>query len=232
MLLDEPGQVKRRYDDACGTAHGLELVGDRWALLVLRELMLGPRRFSQLKADLHSISANVLTQRLQDLEARGLLTHQLLAPPASVPVYELTPWGYEAEPIVVALGRWAARSPWHDPLLPISAVSLMLSLKATFDPPRAGGLAAVAAVEVGEDHFHLTVADARLSLGRGPAEHPLVTFSGTATQLVGALHALVPSTAWGQPGQAAVGGDQRLARELTQLFPLPPKAHVPQGDRT
>src|SRR5688572_14865527 len=115
---------KRRYDDACGTAHALDLIGERWALLVMRELMLGPKRFSDLKVDLPGISANVLTQRLEGLEAAGLLIRRRLPSPASAQVYELTPWGYEAEPIVQSLGKWAARSPAHDPTLPISATSI------------------------------------------------------------------------------------------------------------
>ena len=90
-------------------------------MLVLRELLLGPRRFSDLRADLPGISANVLTQRLAELEARGLVVRRKLPPPASVQVYEATEWGLEAEPIVQTLGRWAARSPAHDPTLPISA---------------------------------------------------------------------------------------------------------------
>src|ERR687883_1452832 len=86
-------EEKRRYDDACGLAHALELVGERWAMLVLRELAYGPRRFSELKADLQGISANVLTQRLTELEARGLVRKVRLPPPASVQVYEATEWG-------------------------------------------------------------------------------------------------------------------------------------------
>src|SRR5918998_3521966 len=132
---------RRRYEDACGAAHALDLVGERWALLVMRELMLGPKRFSDLRADLPGISANVLTQRLEGLEAAGLLTRRRLPPPASAQVYELTPWGYEVEPIIQSLGRWAARSPAHDPTLPISAVSLMLSFRTMFDAERAQGFA-------------------------------------------------------------------------------------------
>src|SRR5215212_4396805 len=94
---------RRSYDDACGAAHALELLGERWALLVMRELMLGPKRFGQLKADLPGISANVLTQRLESLEAAGVLTRRKLPPPASTQVYELTRWGYESEPIFQAL---------------------------------------------------------------------------------------------------------------------------------
>src|SRR3546814_14695887 len=106
---------RRSYEDACGSAHALDLVGERWALLVMRELMLGPKRFSDLRADLPGISANVLTQRLEGLESAGLLIRRQLPPPASVQVYELTPWGYESEPIFQALGHWGVPSPDPDP---------------------------------------------------------------------------------------------------------------------
>ena len=105
----------RPYDDACGTAHALELVGERWALLVARELMLGPRRFSDLRAALPGLSANVLTQKLAGLEDSGVIRRRRLEPPAGVQVYELTDWGLELEEALKVLGRWAARSPRHDP---------------------------------------------------------------------------------------------------------------------
>src|SRR3546814_6648878 len=103
----------------------------------MRELMLGPKRFGDLREGLPGISANVLTQRLEGLEAVGVLLRRRLPPPAGSQVYELTPWGYESEPIFQALGRWAARSPAHDPTLPFSAASLMLSLRTMLDPERA-----------------------------------------------------------------------------------------------
>src|SRR5918995_3260807 len=131
---------RRSYEDACGAAHALDLVGERWALLVIRELMLGPKRFSDLRSDLPGISANVLPQRLEGLEASGVLVRRRLPPPASVQVYELTPWGYESEPIFQALGRWAVRSPYHDPTKPFSPVSLMLSLRTMFNAAAAGDL--------------------------------------------------------------------------------------------
>ena len=106
-------------------------------MLVLRELAYGPRRFSELKADLQGISANVLTQRLTELEARGLVRKIKLPPPASVQVYEATEWGLEAVPVIASLGRWAARSPLHDPTLPMSHVSIIMSLQ-TLLSPRAG----------------------------------------------------------------------------------------------
>ena len=133
MKLGKITSGRRSYDDACGTAHALDLIGERWALLVIRELMLGPKRFGDLKADLPGISANVLTQRLEGLEASGIVTRKKLPPPASVQVYDLTDWGREAEPIIMTLGRWAARSPDHDPTLPLSGVSMMLSLRTMID---------------------------------------------------------------------------------------------------
>ncbi|MFT3965552.1 MAG: helix-turn-helix domain-containing protein, partial [Sphingobium sp.] len=132
------GPRKRGYQDACGMAHAMDLIGDRWALAIVRELMLGPRRFGDLRADLPGLSANVLTQRLAELEANAIVARRKLPPPANVQVYELTEWGYEAEPIIQELGRWAARSPGHDTSLPISGVSILLSLRTMIQPDRIG----------------------------------------------------------------------------------------------
>src|SRR6476469_2827857 len=101
--------------------------------------MLGPRRFSDLRSDLPGISANVLTQRLAELEERGLVRKAKLPPPASVQVYEATEWGLEATPVIASLGRWAARSPWHDPTLPMSHVSLLMSMETLWSPTLAEG---------------------------------------------------------------------------------------------
>src|SRR3712207_2604981 len=170
--VTELGQAasKRRYDDACGTAHALDLIGERWALLVMRELMLGPKRFSDLRSDLPGISANVLTQRLEGLEAAGLLVRRRLPPPASTQVYELTPWGYEAEPIVQSLGRWAARSPAHDPTLPISATSIMLSFRTMFDAKQARGLSARIGFRLGAETFLGVIEDGKFRVARGEVE--------------------------------------------------------------
>src|SRR5688572_7480359 len=175
------GPARRRYDDACGTAHALDLIGERWALLVMRELMLGPKRFCDIRADLPGISANVLTQRLEGLEAAGLLVRRRLPPPASAQVYELTQWGYEAEPIVQVLGRWAARSPDHDPTLPLSPVSLMLSFRTMFDAERAKGMAARIGFRLGHESFMLRLAGGRIETERGPIDAPDLTFTGSAT---------------------------------------------------
>src|SRR3954453_5737858 len=129
LTKSRKSEEKRRYDDACGLAHALELLGERWAMLVLRGVAYGPRRFSELKNDLQGISANVLTQRLTELEARGLVRKIRLPPPASVQVYEATEWGREVVPLIASLGKWAARSPLHNPTLRMSHVSVVMSLQ-------------------------------------------------------------------------------------------------------
>jgi DNA-binding HxlR family transcriptional regulator len=215
--------VQRRYEDACGTAHSLELIGDRWALLIMRELMLGGRRFSQLRADLPGISANVLTQRVEELEARGVLVRKRLPPPASAQIYELTPWGYEAEIIVREMGRWAARSPLHDPTLRISPVSVLLSLGTMLSRERAKGIDAVIGFRFGDESYrgHLT-ADG-LTYARGDADDAKAIFSGEPTALAAAVHRGVPFTDLEAAGVLSITGDLRLAKKFVTLFPLPTK---------
>jgi DNA-binding HxlR family transcriptional regulator len=149
-ITEKPG---RTYNDACGTALGLDLIGERWAMLVMRELLLGPRRFGDLRSGLPGISANVLTQRLEGLEAAGVVVKRKLPPPASVQVYELTEWGMEAEPLILGLGKWAARSTLHDPSAPLSAVSLMLSMKTMFVPERAIEEKITVSFKAGDDTY-------------------------------------------------------------------------------
>ena len=215
---------RRRYDDACGTAHALDLVGERWALLVMRELMLGPKRFRDLRADLPGISANVLSQRLEGLEASGLVVRRRLPPPASAQVYELTAWGYEAEPIICALGRWAARSPAHDPTLPLSGTSLMLSFRTMFDPARAGDLSARIGFRIGAESYVAAIAEGRIETARGDAAGADLVFAGPATAIAAAVYGAVPLDALEAQGALAVDGDRALALRFTTLFPLPPKA--------
>jgi len=217
---------RRRYEDACGAAHALDLVGERWALLVMRELMLGPKRFSDLRADLPGISANVLTQRLEGLEAAGVLVRRKLPPPASAQVYELTPWGYESEPIFQTLGRWAARSPQHDPTLPLSAVSLFLSFRTMLDAERARGLVARIGFRIGAETFLARLARGRIEVERGPLENVDVVLAGAAPAIAAAVYGGQPLTALEGAGLLAVEGDRALAERFVTLFPLPAKVET------
>jgi len=211
---------KRRYDDACGLAHALELLGERWAMLVLRELAYGARRFSELKADLQGISANVLTQRLTELETRGLVRKIKLPPPASVQVYEATQWGLEAVPVIASLGRWAARSPCHDPTLPMSHVSIIMSLQTLLSPTLAEGLNARIGFRLGEANYVTHLHDGRLDVQRGEVVDCDVEFVGTASQVAAVIHGGAPFDT------IKMEGDMELAKRFVKLFPLPPKVEA------
>jgi DNA-binding HxlR family transcriptional regulator len=217
----------RWYQDACGAAHALELVGERWALLVMRELMWGPKRFSDLRAGLPGISANVLTQRLEGLEAAGVLVRRKLPPPASARVYGLTEWGYESEPIFQALGRWVARSPAHDPTLPFSAASLLLSLRTMLDAPRAEGIDARIGFRLGTEMFIGNLAGGHIEIARGALDDADVVFTGAPPVLAAAIYGGQSVEILEQAGALRVEGDRTLAERFVTLFPLPPKADRP-----
>lgn len=206
----------RRYDDACGLAHALDLIGERWAVLVMRELMFGPRRFSGLKTDLPGISANVLTQRLAELEARGLVRRMKLPPPASVQVYEATEWGLEAAPMLRELGKWAVRSQAHDPSRPVSHVSIMMSIQTMFDPPP-GGFAARAGFRFGEVGYVAEFRDSAVHVERCEPGGCDFVVTATPAELAGLLYGGAPFDA------VKIDGDLALARRFVTLFPLPPK---------
>jgi DNA-binding HxlR family transcriptional regulator len=218
---------RRRYEDACATAHALDLLGDRWALLVVRELIWGPRRFTDLRSNLPGISANVLTQRLSDLETAGVLVRRRLPPPAAAQVYGLTPWGYESEPIFQALGRWAARSPSHDPRLPFSPASLLLSLRTMFDPSRATGLAGRIGFRLGGESFLATLGDGCLEIAAGALDAGDVVFHGTARAVAATIYGGAPLDGLVAERELVVEGDRALAERFVTLFPLPPKADRP-----
>ncbi|MGN6571736.1 MAG: winged helix-turn-helix transcriptional regulator [Pseudolabrys sp.] len=212
------------YEDACGAAHALELVGDRWALLVIRELLLGPKRFGDLRAGLPGISANVLTQRLEELEANAVVVRRKLPPPASAWVYDLTPWGQEAEEIVKVIGRWAARSPSHDPSLPISISSTIMSMRTMFAADRAAGLSGTLGFKLGREEFVATLSKGRLAIVRGEAGDADVVVTGDQQALAGAIYGGVPLAALEKSGALTVRGDRALFERYIGLFPLPPKA--------
>ena len=210
-------EEKRRFDDACGLAHALELLGERWVMLVLRELAYGPRRFSELKSDLQGISANVLTQRLTELEARGLVRKVRLPPPASVQVYEATEWGLEAVPTIAALGRWAARSPFHDPTLRMSHVSVIMSLQTLLSPELADGLDARIGFRFGDADYVTWLHEGRLEVERRPVAGCDLIFTGAPSAVAAVIHGGAPLETIG------VEGDMALAKRFRTLFPLPPK---------
>lgn len=219
------GRHGKWYDDACGTAFALELVGERWSLLIVRELMFGGRRFSDLRGGLPGISAKVLTERLESLEQAGILGRRQLPPPTSVQLYELTRWGYAAEGAIKELGRWAATSPDHDPTLPLSAASLMLSFRTMFDGSRAGDLKVSGAILIGSERFFVEVAKGALKAERGEITNPDFTLAAPmAMPIAGLVYGKAPPEAL--PGLEVSGKAKRLARFL-DCFHLPEKVALP-----
>jgi DNA-binding HxlR family transcriptional regulator len=214
---------ERWYDDACGTAMALELVGERWSLLIVRELMFGPRRFTELKNGLPGISANVLTQRLEGMEASGIVARRKLPPPASVQVYELTRLGYAAETVIKELGRWAAQSPLHDPTLPLSAASIMLSFRTMISADRARGIDARIGFRFGDEQFLAHLANGAIEIARGEAAGADLVLTGTPTMLAAAVYGGAPLAELEAGGALAIEGDRTLAARFVTLFPLPPK---------
>jgi DNA-binding HxlR family transcriptional regulator len=221
------GGTGRSYRDACGAAHALDLVGERWTLLVMRELMLGPKRFGELRASLPGISANVLTQRLESLESSGIAIRRKLPPPASVTVYELTPWGYESEPIFAVLGRWAARSPTHDPRLPLSAVSLMLSFRTMFDAGRAGDFRAILGFRLGRESYRVRIEAGTIEAERASLDGSDALFEGPPPAMAALVYGGVPLDELETSGAVRFIGDRAVAERFATLFPLPPKAETP-----
>ena len=214
----------RTYCDGCAAAHALDLVGERWALLVVRELLLGPKRFTDLRAGLPNVSPNVLAQRLRELERAGVVRRRKLAPPAASRVYELTDWGLELEPVITQLGRWGARSPSRPRDATLGVDSLILSFRTMFDPRAADGLSASYELHLDEDVFRVAVYDGRFEIARGEAERPdatIKTDSATLATLVYEGHPLAEAL---RSGDLKIEGDESAVERFLTLFPLPEPA--------
>ena len=202
----------------------MELVGERWTLMVVRELMLGARRFSDIRASLPGISAKTLTERLASLERSNILTRRQLPPPGKAQVYELTEWGYAAEPLLQEAGRWAAQSSAHDPLLPLSPVSLMLSMRTMVDKRNVGSVKGRIGFVIGEDSFVAEPDHGRLPIRRASVEGADAVFRApAATVIAGGLYAGVPWEQLEQEAGLVIEGNRALALRYAALFSLPPK---------
>ncbi len=216
--------TRRWYNDACGTAFALEVVGERWALLIIRELLFGPRRFGELRAGLPGITAKVLTERLESLEEAGVLTKRKLPSPASVQVYELTPWGYRSERAIQELGRWAVQSPDHDPTLPLSSAAFMSSLRTMFASEAAHGVQAKIGIRFDDDAYLVRVTPEEAEVLRGEPDDAEVVFTATPQNLAAVIYDGQPLEAAEASGLVRIEGDRDLAQRFTTLFPLPSKS--------
>lgn len=212
----------RWYEDACAAAFAMELIGERWSLLIIRELMLGPRRFSDIRTELPGLSAKVLAERLARLEEIGVLVRRKLPPPASSQVFALTDWGLELEDVMQALGRWSVRSPLHDHSLPLTPTSFLLSLRTMIDPARTGEMTASVLFRTPRNLLFARLENGELHVEREPDQYPQADAEFSAqsvTAFLGVLYGKRPAADCG----VTVSGDVDLAMRFAGLFSLPPK---------
>jgi DNA-binding HxlR family transcriptional regulator len=212
---------KRTYGDRCGVARALDIVGERWALLVVRELLLGPKRFTDLRAGLTHVSPDILAQRLRELEDSGIVRRGKLPPPAGSRIYELTERGQELEEAVIALGRFGSVAPFPPGEAQIGVDAVVIALKSLFAAGTADGLSASYELRLGEQPFRLRVADGRIEIARGSAEAPDATIEtdpGTLATLLWHGRKLDEAR---RSGDIAITGDRRAVTRFLGLFPLP-----------
>ena len=212
--------TNRTYDDGCAAAHALDLVGERWALLAVRELMLGPKRFTDLRAGLPGVSPNVLAQRLRELERAGVVRRRKLPPPAGSKVYELTDWGMELEPVIIQLGRWGVRSPSKPSDAALGVDSIILSFRTMFDPRRANGLSATYEISFGEDVFRAVIGEGRFEVARGNEDRPDAVIETDSNTLAGLVYGGESFVEAIRSGDVKVEGDRELVERFLKLFPL------------
>ncbi|MFE2958421.1 winged helix-turn-helix transcriptional regulator [Nocardia tengchongensis] len=222
---------RRSYGDLCGVARGLDVVGERWALLVVRDLLLGPKRFNDLLSGLPGVSPNVLSQRLRELGEHGIVQRRDLGPPARVHLYELTEWGRGLEPVLLELGRWGSHSPSpSEGVLGID--SLLLSIKAAFDPNRAAQQRGVYELRVGTDTYVTEVTDVTVQINRRPAtRQPDATLTADLDTLRAVCDCRMTVDDAIASGIMRLDGDQDAQQRLIDLLlaPFPPHLEAEAG---
>jgi DNA-binding HxlR family transcriptional regulator len=210
----------RTYEDTCGIARALDLVGERWALLVVRELLLGPKRFTDLRAGLPRVGPDVLAQRLRELERDGIVARRKLPPPAASRVYELTERGRELERIILELGRWGSRAPFPPGSPGLSVDSAVLALRTQFDPLRAPGAEGTYELRLGDQGFVATVTERELELTRGAVDGADASIATDPMTLAAVLWQGRPLADAERTGELRITG-RRAARRFLGLFPAP-----------
>jgi DNA-binding HxlR family transcriptional regulator len=214
---------RRSYGDPCGTARALDVIGERWALLVVRELLFGPKRFTELGRGLPGMSQNVLAARLRELETDGVVRNYRLGPPASTRVYELTPRGYELEELLIALDRWGARVPSDaiDAGAELSVDALVLALRTSFEPGRAGALRARVELCVDGDRFQAEIGEGVFAIARGGPRDADAVLDGDVATVRSVLFDGLPLTDAVRSRALRLTGDQRVAARFVSCFPRP-----------
>jgi len=213
--------TSRTYNDLCGIARGLDVVGDRWALLVIRELLLGPKRFTDLRAGLPGIGPDMLAARLRDLEASGVVRARAAGPPARSGAYELTARGEELEPVLLELGRWGSLVPPPSPGARLGVDSAVLALPSLIDPERAGDLEATYGLRLDGQEFEVRLAGGTVAAARREPDDPAATIATDPGTFAGLLWQGLDLAEAERSGAVSVEGDRRAAKRFLGLFPLP-----------
>jgi DNA-binding HxlR family transcriptional regulator/putative sterol carrier protein len=217
----------RTYNEACGIPRALDRIGERWALMIVRELVLGPKRFTDLKHGLPHASPNVLAQRLKELEQSGVVRKRKLPPPASVQVYELTEWGAELDRVLLELGRWGARAPMGPEAPGMSFDSHLLSLLTLFDRERAGDFHAKLELRMGDEVFRAEVGGGKLDIRRGRTMEPDAVVETDAVTLLAISHGRRELADALAAGEIRIDRDEQAVARFVTLFTMPDPAAVP-----
>jgi DNA-binding HxlR family transcriptional regulator len=220
--------MAKRFDMYCPIAHAMSLVGERWALLVVRELLKGPRRYTDLAAGLPGIGTNILATRLRELEAGGVVARRKLPPPAASTVYELTDYGAQLEEVVHALARWGARSLG----LPRRTDDLdhewgLQAFPALLYPERARDLTDAYVLRIDGDVFTVRLVEGRLAVDLGAPEGPGADVDVDATMDIGTFFALASgdTSVWDaiDDGRVVFDGDAQALARCFRAFSFAPR---------
>ncbi len=212
---------KRSYNQYCAVARALDIVGERWTLLVVRELLTGPKRFKDLLEGLPGIGTNLLTGRLKDLERYRVVRRTTLPPPAASKVYELTELGRSLEPVIAALGRWGLEflgAP--DQEVDLRPAWAVVALRCALKQEAVRGLQETYEFQIDEEAFHLRVRDGKVEALQGPAVDPdLVVRGGTQAFLALVAGQLEPAEAL-ESGEIRIEGEQETLARCLEIFGL------------
>ena len=212
----------RSYGQFCGIARALDLVGERWAMLVVRDLILGPKRFTDLEQALPGIGTNVLSSRLKELERNGVIGRRVLPPPAPATVYELTDYGRELEPILLGLGRWGLRSLGdRRPEQSLRTGWIGVALRAFSDPAPSTGVRAAVDVCLDDGAFHIRLDDGSVDVRSGPAEDPALVIEGGNEAFLALLTGIATPDDLAATGELELTGDSNLVGVLLEVFRFP-----------
>lgn len=212
---------KRKYEEGCAVAHALDLIGERWALLIVRELLLGAKRFTDLRNGIAGVSADVLSQRLRELINAGVIAQVSVPPPTASQTYELTRWGAELGPVINQLARWGSQSVTFDPSQRTSVDALVLSMDVLFDPRVVGRYATVIAMNIDGQHFVAEAIDGHLDVRRGDTTSAAGRLTTSRKSMASMLYNGRTLADVEAQGEAAVAGDRKAVQEFLSCFPSP-----------